>query len=84
MQLIYETGCVSRNSPRSRGSKHGFSDLSTLLARVQGNWFALEEREAYPAHRVQYLQRNGAQSMPFYGDISFPMKANSLATPCHG
>ena len=36
MELIYETGCVSRNSPLSRGSKPGFSDLSTPLARVQG------------------------------------------------
>lgn len=53
------------------------------VCRERQNWFALEEREADPAHPVEYLQRNGAQSMPFYGDISFPMKANSLETPCH-
>lgn len=36
MQLTYETGCVSRHSPLSRGSKRGFRDLSTLPARVHG------------------------------------------------
>lgn len=36
MQLIYETGCVSRHSPLSQGSKRGFRDLSTLPARVHG------------------------------------------------
>lgn len=36
MQLIYETGCVSRHSPLSHGSKRGFRDLSTHPARVHG------------------------------------------------
>lgn len=39
------------------------------------------ERAVSPGHGGQLLQisprGNGAQIMPFYGDISFPMKAKS-------
>lgn len=60
MQLIYETGRVSRNSTQCHTVPTAalviFPPHSLHIWRERQNWFALEESEVYPAHQVQYLQ----------------------------
>lgn len=58
LQLIYVTGRVSRSSTQCHivPSVALVSFPNSLhVFRERQNWFALEEREVYPGHQVQYL-----------------------------